>query len=66
MDFAVRLNYTLPLLSDLVTNPAEERTLRRDLEGEQEYGARTMTALLAMRPREGAPGPAFLKAALPF
>ncbi len=44
MDFAVRLNYTLPLKFDLVANPAEVRTLRRDLEGDEEYGARTMTA----------------------
>lgn len=44
MDFAGRLNYTLPLKFDLVANPAEKRTLRRDLEGDEQYGARTMTA----------------------
>ena len=44
MDFAGRLNYTLPLKFDLVANPAEKRTLRRNMEGDEQYGARTMTA----------------------
>nr|MDQ3362292.1 hypothetical protein [Actinomycetota bacterium] len=49
LDFAVRLIYTLSLDFDCVANPAEERTLRRDLEGDEEYGARTMTALTPQR-----------------
>lgn len=52
MDFAVRLIYTLSLEFDRVTNPAEERTLRRNLEGDKEYGARTMTALNPRRREE--------------
>ena len=44
LDFAWRLIYTLSLEFSRVANPAEERTLRRDMEGDEQYGARTMTA----------------------
>ena len=55
MDFAGRLIYTLPLNPNRVANPAEVRTLRRDLGGNEEYGARTMSALTPMRPRKETP-----------